>query len=93
MKYNDVKLDGRSFNTNHVVKFATVGEWLKYAEANPHWYEGEADRDAKLTEVYTLAQAEAAEEIAEEEVKTKKRAPRKAAAADAETAQEDISVE
>lgn len=59
----DTKLDGLSFNTDHILTFKSEAEWLEYCEANMHWYEGQSSRIDKLKAVYAMANGVSKDDI------------------------------
>lgn len=53
-----VKYEGISFNSEWVAS-KTEKDFLKEADVNKHWFEGDPKRTEKLKEVYALATGKA----------------------------------
>lgn len=91
MSHKSIKLDGLNFTRSNVLKFATIEDWLLYAEDNKHWFEGDENRTEKLSEVWATAHGRAI--VDEIKPEPKKRAPRKVATAETDENKEDDDTE
>lgn len=51
-----INVDGISFNADFIcTTFSKQKDWLKYCQANPHWFEKDSNRIDKLKNVYRIA--------------------------------------